>query len=220
MIAAIVVLLCLHLSTINACATNNDCNIFQVCVNNVCVANNQGCNPPCVAPQVCVAPNCVAPPPPATTTTAAGGVTTTRPRACPPSWTAFNNNCYIASLPGRFLFNQASDWCTQTGSRVVWFDQSTVAIFGSELNFVNTFAAGRGVTRYWIGVNRQFGQWVFTNGSPVIFSNWRPSQPDGCCGSNVTCAFVNYANFLGQWDDAPCNSLFTTPQGFVCKRPL
>ncbi|KHN75413.1 Versican core protein [Toxocara canis] len=82
------------------------------------------------------------------------------------------------------------------------------------------FALGRGVTRYWIGVNRQFGQWVFTNGSPVIFSNWRPSQPDGCCGSNVTCAFVNYANFLGQWDDAPCGSLFTTPQGFVCKRPL
>ncbi|KHN75399.1 hypothetical protein Tcan_18616 [Toxocara canis] len=58
-------------------------------------------------------------------------------RACPPNWTPFNTHCYIASLPGRFLFNQASDWCTQTGSRVVWFDQSTVANFGSELNFIN-----------------------------------------------------------------------------------
>ncbi|KHN71639.1 hypothetical protein Tcan_01075, partial [Toxocara canis] len=119
----------------SACANNNDCGIFEMCVNNVCVANNQGCNPPCVAPQICIAPMCVAPPPVATTTTApgpttttaAGPTTTTSSRTCPPNWTLFNNNCYIASVPGRFLFNQASDWCTQTGSRVVWFDQSTVA---------------------------------------------------------------------------------------------
>ncbi|KHN75401.1 hypothetical protein Tcan_18618 [Toxocara canis] len=60
-----------------ACATNNDCGVFQVCMNNVCVANNQGCNPACVPPQVCIAPNCVAPPPVATTTTAPGASTTT-----------------------------------------------------------------------------------------------------------------------------------------------
>ncbi|KHN82649.1 Collectin-12 [Toxocara canis] len=81
-----------------------------------------------------------------------------------------------------------------------------------------SFAIGRGISRYWLGVNRQFNQWAWTNGSPVIFSNWRPGQPDGCCGSNVTCVFVNYANFLGQWDDAACGDLFTSPQGFMCKR--
>ncbi|KHN86059.1 Collectin-12, partial [Toxocara canis] len=253
MIAVIVIFLCLHLSTSNACVNDNECGVFQTCVGGMCVANNQGCNPPCVPPQVCIAPTCVAPPP-VSTTTAPGAATTTTllhanrtttfqreisptipdgsyccscsneplegPRTCPPNWTPFNNNCYIASLPGRFLFNQASDWCTQTGSRVVWFDQSVVTNFGNELNFINSFGISRGVSRYWIGVNKQFGQWVWTNGSPVIFSNWRPSQPDGCCGSNVTCVFVNYANFFGQWDDAPCGQLFTDPQGFICKRPL
>nr|ALE30144.1 C-type lectin-2 [Toxocara canis] len=233
MFAIFIICLCFHFSTIDACARDADCNLFQVCVNNVCVANNQGCNPPCVAPMVCVAPNCVAvpapQPQPATTTTAApaatttaapAATTTTARRTCPPSWSLFNNNCYIASVAGRFLFNQASDWCTQTGSRVVWFDQSNAANFNSELAFVNNLAISGGSSRYWIGVNRQFGQWVWTNGSPVILSNWRPSQPDGCCGSNVTCVFVNYANFLGQWDDASCGGLFTNPQGFVCKRPL
>ncbi|KHN86769.1 Collectin-12 [Toxocara canis] len=135
-----------------------------------CVPNNMGC-PPCAPGQVCVPPNCVAAPPIATTaapaaTTAAP--TTTPPRSCPPQWVQFNNYCYIVSVPGRFLFSQASNWCTQTGSRVVWFNQTDVGTYGSELNFVNGLALSRGVLTYWIGVNKQFGQWVWTNGSPVI----------------------------------------------------
>ncbi|KHN86772.1 Collectin-12 [Toxocara canis] len=210
------------LSTVRGCASNAECSAFEMCVNMTCVPN-AGC-PPCAAGQVCVPPNCVPAPPTVTTTlapaTTTAAPTTTPPRSCPPQWVQFNNYCYIVSVPGRFLFSQASNWCTQTGSRVVWFNQTDVGTYGSELNFVNGLALGRGVTKYWIGVNKQFGQWVWTNGSPVIFSNWRPSQPDGCCGANVTCVLVNYANFLGQWDDAGCEYLWSNPQGFVCKRPL
>ncbi|KHN83960.1 Versican core protein [Toxocara canis] len=81
-------------------------------------------------------------------------------------------------------------------------------------------ALSHGVGAYWIGVNKQFGQWVWTNGSPVIFSNWRPSQPDGCCGANPTCVLVNYANTQGRWDDAGCEDFWLNPQGFVRERPL
>ncbi|KHN76702.1 hypothetical protein Tcan_18225 [Toxocara canis] len=105
-------------------------------------------------------------------------------------------------------------------SQVVWFNQSNVGTFGSELNFVNGLALSRGVRTYWIGANKQFGQWVYANGSPAIFTNWRPSQPDGCCGGNVTCVLVNYVSTVGQWEDAGCGDLWSNPQGFVCKRPL
>ncbi|KHN84911.1 Collectin-12 [Toxocara canis] len=185
----------------------------------MCVLNNTGC-PPCGPGQVCVPPMCVPAPPPLGPATSTAAPITTPARSCPPQWVRFNNHCYIVSVPGRFLFSQASTWCAQTGSRVVWFDQSNAGAYSSELNFVNGLALSRGVRTYWIGVNKQFNQWVWTNGSPVIFSNWRPSQPDGCCGASPTCVLVNYANTLGQWDDAGCETLWSNPQGFVCKRPL
>ncbi|KHN74876.1 hypothetical protein Tcan_15376 [Toxocara canis] len=58
------------------------------------------------------------------------------PPSCPPSWTLFSGHCYYVAV-GSFLSNQASDWCTQTNSRVVWFVQSTVGTFGAEPYFVN-----------------------------------------------------------------------------------
>nr|AZJ17288.1 C-type lectin-4 [Toxocara cati] len=201
------------------CNSNAECGAFEVCVNGRCEPNNAGCNPPCAANQVCVAPNCVpAPVPPAQPTTPAA-TTTRAPPSCPPSWSPFSGHCYYVAV-GSFIFNQASDWCTQTNSRPVWFDQSTVGTFGAELYFVNVLAASRGVQTYWLGLNKQFGQWVWTNGSPMIFSNWRANEPDGCCFTNVTCTLVNYANPYGQWDDAGCGNVWRNPQGFICKKPL
>ncbi|VDM47831.1 unnamed protein product [Toxocara canis] len=88
------------------CVNNNDCGIFQVCVNNVCVANNQGCNPPCMPPQVCVAPMCVAPPPAATTTAAPGAVTTTSGHAshrckatCPFGGLYLEPSAHLTAIP-------------------------------------------------------------------------------------------------------------------------
>uniref|UniRef100_A0A914R3G7 C-type lectin domain-containing protein n=1 Tax=Parascaris equorum TaxID=6256 RepID=A0A914R3G7_PAREQ len=67
-------------------------------------------------------------------------------------------------------------------------------------------------------LNRIGNSWTWANGTPVTFTNWRPSQPDRCCGSNVTCVIANFGNrFTGMWDDAGCETVWANPHGYVCK---
>lgn len=71
---------------------------------------------------------------------------------------------------------------------------------------------------YWIGLRKAGAIWLWQNGAPATYTNWRRSQPDGCCGGDVTCVLVNYANAAGQWDDAGCSQLWRNPSNIVCKR--
>lgn len=81
-------------------------------------------------------------------------------------------------------------------------------------------AGGR--SPFWMGLRRQGNQWFWPNGQMAVFLNWRPGQPDGCCGSNVTCALVDFDNTAGQWDDAGCGTTNFAGQnfGFVCETTL
>ncbi|VDK52318.1 unnamed protein product [Anisakis simplex] len=56
---------------------------------------------------------------------------------------------------------------------------------------------------YWNGLNVT-GRWA--DGTVVGFTNWRASQPDGCCPffPRPQCVLVNFANNRGLWDDAGC----------------
>uniref|UniRef100_A0A0M3IDT1 C-type lectin domain-containing protein n=1 Tax=Ascaris lumbricoides TaxID=6252 RepID=A0A0M3IDT1_ASCLU len=211
MIVLVIVALSLLISSARGCATDAECGVFDRCdaATQTCVANTAGCTQACAANQVCVPPNCVAAPTPAYTSAT----------TCPSGWTLFNNNCYYVAT-GQFLFNQASLLCTQLSAKVVWFNQATPTVFRNEMNFVNSLTAARNVRYYWIGLNRMFGRWVWTDGTPALYTNWRPGEPDGCCGANTTCALVNYGNTLGQWDDAGCETLWANPQGFVCKKAV
>ncbi|KHN82357.1 Aggrecan core protein, partial [Toxocara canis] len=131
---------------------------------------------------------------------------TAAPRMCPMGWTRRMNNCYFV-FPGQTTYLPARAVCQRLGAQMVSFDTR------DELQFVNTLAISQGVTTYWIGLNLVFGAWVRPNGQPTPFTNWRPTQPDRCCGRNVTCVLVNYANQLGQWDDAGCETIWRNPQG-------
>ncbi|VDK40776.1 unnamed protein product [Gongylonema pulchrum] len=86
---------------------------------------------------------------------------------------------------------------------------------------------------YWIGVRKLSGTWMvpmLNNATaarygyhpfgyqPAVYTNWRSSQPDGCCGRNVTCVLANLKNGFGQWDDAFCDRVRTSPAGVVCQR--
>lgn len=57
----------------------------------------------------------------------------------------------------------------------------------------------------WIGFNTlRGGTYSWSDGSPIDFTNWRPSQPD----TQTQCAIVNtdrgLTDELGTWDDVPC----------------
>ncbi|KHN71769.1 Aggrecan core protein, partial [Toxocara canis] len=112
---------------------------------------------------------------------------------------------------GQTTYLPARAICQTLGAQLVWFDTR------AELQFVNNLAISQGATTYWIGLNQIFGAWVWPTGRPTTFFNWRPSQPDRCCGRNVTCVLANFRNRVGQWDDASCESVRGNPQGYVCK---
>lgn len=59
---------------------------------------------------------------------------------------------------------------------------------------------------------------TFPLGIPAYWTNWRPSQPDGCCGADVTCAIMNYVGNNGEWDDAGCDQPWAATTGVVCQK--
>uniref|UniRef100_A0A0N4UKB3 C-type lectin domain-containing protein n=1 Tax=Dracunculus medinensis TaxID=318479 RepID=A0A0N4UKB3_DRAME len=76
-----------------------------------------------------------------------------------------------------------------------------------------------GAAAYWIGYHRTGFSSNWEDGSPVVFTNYRRGQPDGCCGG-AGCTLVNYRGNMGEWDDAGCHIIWRIPTYVVCKRPL
>uniref|UniRef100_A0A0M3HPY6 C-type lectin domain-containing protein n=1 Tax=Ascaris lumbricoides TaxID=6252 RepID=A0A0M3HPY6_ASCLU len=114
-------------------------------------------------------------------------------------------------MPGQTTFDDASNLCGGFGAKLAWITSK------EEQLFVNELTLKRGAYRYWIGLNKINGTWRLSNGDIPTFTNWRITQPDLCCGLNVTCVLVNYIDLSGLWDDAGCNYIWTQPQGYVCK---
>lgn len=74
---------------------------------------------------------------------------------------------------------------------------------------------------YWIGLRKKAGEWEWSDGTKPESQDlhWRITQPDLCCGFNVTCTLVNYVGTGGLWDDAGCDVIWNFfGQGYVCKK--
>uniref|UniRef100_A0A0M3INK2 C-type lectin domain-containing protein n=1 Tax=Ascaris lumbricoides TaxID=6252 RepID=A0A0M3INK2_ASCLU len=122
---------------------------------------------------------------------------------------------YSTQVPGQNVFLTTRNLCQTLGGQVAWF--ASVA----EMQFLNSLAITNGVTVYWLGLNRVGNVWTWANGAPVTFTNRRPSQPDRCCGSNVTCAIANFGNqFTGMWDDAECERVWVTRKDTSAKHKI
>ncbi|VDK31357.1 unnamed protein product, partial [Anisakis simplex] len=81
-----------------------------------------------------------------------------------------------------------------------------------------------GLQSYWIGAKKtsddgdQKKGWKWPNDEPVKFFNWLLTQPNGCCGKNVTCIIVYSKYSTGIWDDVGCDNPQQMPDGVVCKK--
>lgn len=87
--------------------------------------------------------------------------------------------------------------------------------------FPDVYTSG-GLSPFWIGLRKFGDQWYWPNGSLAIYTNWRPGQPDGCCGADVTCALADFDNAAGMWDDSGCylNNFAGQYFGFVCEKSV
>ena len=61
------------------------------------------------------------------------------------------------------------------------------------------------------------GDWVWTDGSPVVYTNWQSGEPNNYA-DNEDCAAFHYYSSDGMWNDVSCgNDEYAS--GFVCSRP-
>ncbi|VDN56739.1 unnamed protein product [Dracunculus medinensis] len=185
------------------CTSDVQCRVFEHCFLNKCVRDTRACpGSTCPAGMVCVNGQCLPDP----------LIATPRPGAGDFSYFNPSSFIYHMSLQGRSSYNffTASAECRRLGG--------TVTSIGSmaEMTYVNGLV---GAAAYWIGYHRTGFSSNWEDGSPVVFTNYRRGQPDGCCGG-AGCTLVNYRGNMGEWDDAGCHIIWRIPTYVVCKRPL
>ncbi|XP_066268161.1 C-type lectin-like [Branchiostoma lanceolatum] len=107
----------------------------------------------------------------------------------------FDGMCYIAS-DTRATFAEAEMKCAEDGGTLATVKGQQVQDFLIQLLSVSS-------KDVWIGLTDQDveGQFVWTDGTPLVYSNWSPGEPNG--DDNTNCVHLwPLSNF--RWDDMPC----------------
>ena len=72
----------------------------------------------------------------------------------------------------------------------------------------------------WIGCNdlNQEGRFVWVhNNQPIVFSNWKPGEPNNNGGNEDCCMMGYYTHGADQWNDWQCNNLDRVDY-LICKK--
>ena len=117
--------------------------------------------------------------------------------------------CLVASFQGQsYLFcnfglswQPAAAYCSQMGKHLVSIHSAP------ENDFLSTTAASLNTDRWWMGFSRsdQEGVWVWSDGSPVTYSDWEPSTSEPNGASSENCGQLLRFNPAYTWNDEPCN---------------
>ncbi len=125
----------------------------------------------------------------------------------------------LTAQTGQWVENPANGHWYSLTPRMTWAEAEAKAVsWGAHLVAVNnqeeevwvkdTFGWG---IHYWIGFNdiEEEGNWVWTSGEPVTYTNWSPSEPNNCGGIDEFGQCIeedvaqNVSNQGDLWNDVP-----------------
>ncbi|MBN1343932.1 MAG: PEP-CTERM sorting domain-containing protein [Phycisphaerae bacterium] len=112
-----------------------------------------------------------------------------------PTWYAYDGKYYALS-------ETSGDW-TQTEAEAVKLGGHLVAIDSAQENawLLSTFPQSAFIGLYQTSKDDEpAGNWAWSSGDPVAYTNWRPGQPDDYLGQNEY-GQINVGSVDGLWDD-------------------
>ena len=137
---------------------------------------------------------------------------TTAPGNCSDGLASFHNYCYMFKFRLRLSWTQAVQRCRQYGADLISIHST------AEQKFVMDKAIKAGFSRsLWIGLGDRNveGGYVWSDGSPVQYTNWYNNEPNNYYGQE-DCVEAYLSRNSKNWNDQTCEQL----RYFGCKIKL